>query len=186
LILQVAPAAEALFEAHRPLAGHLARHYARRWRVQAADRSELEQVALIGLWEAAGRWCGDGGASFRSFAWMHIVWALLDHLRASQPGAFSALRRGGAPPKHLPLGNGALPAGPDNGQAEGSGADFELAALLAPLPERQRRVLVELVVYEIPLDVVALRMGLSRASVSRLHGLALGMLRRKHNGRGKA
>ena len=54
----------ALWTKHKPLAVAIASGYS----LPGAERQDLEQEALIGLWIAAGKWRPDGEASFRTFA----------------------------------------------------------------------------------------------------------------------
>lgn len=60
--------APALWTRHRRLAHILASQ----WRIPGYEAQDVEQEALIALWEASGCWRPDGGASFTSFAQMVI------------------------------------------------------------------------------------------------------------------
>lgn len=52
--------------------------------VPGMDRDDVEQEALIALWEAAGRWDGEGGASFETFAALVIGRRLADLLKGAR------------------------------------------------------------------------------------------------------
>jgi RNA polymerase sigma factor (sigma-70 family) len=54
----------ALWTRHRPLAYGIARDYF----LPGAERQDVEQEALVGLWIAAKEWDRAKGASFRTFA----------------------------------------------------------------------------------------------------------------------
>lgn len=72
--------APALWTRHRTLA----RAIARDWSIPGWERQDVEQEAMVALWEAARAWRPDGGASFPAFARQVISRRLTDALRAEQ------------------------------------------------------------------------------------------------------
>ncbi|MBV9646195.1 MAG: sigma-70 family RNA polymerase sigma factor [Candidatus Eremiobacteraeota bacterium] len=68
---------EELFEAHRYLCGRGARKFLRR----GLERSDLEQVAAIGLLKASRRYDPATKTPFEAFAWLMIVGELMHHVR---------------------------------------------------------------------------------------------------------
>lgn len=63
-----------LFSAHRKIAFSVAREFY----LPGADREDVQQEALIGLWDAARSFRADGGSSFRNFAFIVIRRHLAD------------------------------------------------------------------------------------------------------------
>lgn len=75
--------AAALWTAHRPLAKSIARGYF----LPGADQEDVQQEALIALWEASRSYQPDKGSSFRSFAKLVIERRLNSCVRtANRPG----------------------------------------------------------------------------------------------------
>lgn len=68
---------DALFEAHR----YLCRRGARRFVRGGLDRTDLEQVAAIGLLKACRRYDARKQTPFEAFAWLMILGELMHHVR---------------------------------------------------------------------------------------------------------
>jgi RNA polymerase sigma-B factor len=68
---------DALFEAHR----YLCRRGARRFVRGGLDRTDLEQVAAIGLLKACRRYDAQMQTPFEAFAWLLILGELMHHVR---------------------------------------------------------------------------------------------------------
>lgn len=71
--------AAALWTKHRPLA----RAIASQWRIPGMDRCDVEQEALIALWQAARSYDPSRGASFPTWAARTVRGRLTDLLRAA-------------------------------------------------------------------------------------------------------
>jgi RNA polymerase sigma-B factor len=71
------PFIDALFDAHR----HLCRRGARKFFRRGLERSDLEQVAAIGLVKACRRYDASAGTPFEAYAWVMILGELMHHVR---------------------------------------------------------------------------------------------------------
>ena len=69
----------ALFAAHESWASSLARRFGRKRHIPLFMKPDLENAALIALWKAAGRYCGDP-ASFQAFARKAVEGGIRDEL----------------------------------------------------------------------------------------------------------
>ncbi len=74
---------QALFDDNQKWAIHLAWQYLRRSSLQTGGMvtNQISQAALIGLWQAANKYKGDG--NFKTYAYMRVIGAVKDELRSS-------------------------------------------------------------------------------------------------------
>jgi RNA polymerase sigma factor (sigma-70 family) len=74
-----------LFESHREWAEGIASAYVRRRCLCSRfSREQVQQAALIGLWNAAKRFDPTRGSTFQAFAYMKIVGAIGDEYRHAE------------------------------------------------------------------------------------------------------
>jgi len=186
----------ALIERYAPLATSLAR----RMRVPTgvlAGQDDLESAAILGLIDAVDRFDPDRGVPFEGYAALRIRGAVLDELRRTDDHTRSERRRARAP-----VADGAEPAigafsstlsldallqSGDRDWAsqddlderfEGEDLRMRVESALAFLPVRQRELLARYYGESLTLRESAVRMGITEARASQLHGRAIQNLRR--------
>lgn len=173
-----------LIVAWLPLVGRIARRFRPS---PVLDRDDLVSAGTLGLLSAAGRWDAAWGVSFGTFASHRIRGAIIDEIRRLRPGTRHDPQSW---PRSLDQALGGLGSGDGDltladqcadprataafSQAE---AAIDLAPMLASLPPRERRVLVDLEVRDRLLRVVAGELGVTESRVSQLRHRARRRLR---------
>lgn len=139
------------------------------------DRAELEVVGLAGLWRAVLR-SRSYGLGFTSYVELCVRGAILDELRRLDPVSRYGRDRAAAHGETLRLffvdaDDLQLPAEAEPDRAEPIEL-AELAHALSQLTQRERQIVAEQDLHDVPQHEVARRMGITAARVSQIRNKA--------------
>jgi RNA polymerase sigma factor for flagellar operon FliA len=195
-----------LFLQYAPWARRIAAGVFARLRVPQMDWSDFAQNATVGLLEAMSRFDPERGLDFMAYAKLRVQGAVFNGVRVFMTGVDRGARAHRSQDRldHLAgdepeggdllsafietvtgLGAGLLLEHASPMTAEGLQREMEnqelgllLAQALQRLPERERLVLTAHYINQVPFNVVAEQIGLTKGRISQIHRSALGNLRR--------